>query len=354
LARSLLRDPARAPLGRPRAGRALRAVAAAGLAVAVAALFASGARSGEVRVERVTPIAPSAAVGAGALPAGTVQPFRPADALPDASFQNACAPEDPAPAGRLPRSAEALRRVLGPDFRVARRGTWLVASDLPEADWTLLVDAVLPCCRQSLARDFFRTAPTGTILLFVFRDTGSYEAGLRRVFRMAPVSPYGHYAHAGGYLAVNWETGPGTLVHELTHALMAPDFPEAPIWIAEGIASLYEQSRVEGETLKGEANWRLPELRAALGSGSLPPLTGLLTMDVTAFRARRESLHYAMSRYFCKYMEEKGLLRPVYRAFRDGYDRDPTGRLFVEEAFGQDLETIEAGWRAWLDTQTWD
>ncbi len=316
-------------------------------------LGAGLAPGGEVRLERVTPILP-APERAGALPAGTVQPFRARDALPEVSFQNACAPLSVLPDRALPRTVEGLRRHLGEGFHVARQGSWLLASDLPEAEWSLLVEAVLPCSRECLAKDFFQTAPRQTILIFVFRDTRSYEAGLRRVFRMAPVSPYGHYAHAGGYLVVNWETGPGTLVHELTHALMAPDFPEAPIWIAEGIASLYEQSRVEGETLKGEANWRLPELRAALEAGHLPPLTGLLTMDVSAFRARRESLHYAMSRYFCKYMEERGLLRPVYRAFRDGYDRDPTGRLFVEEAFGADLPAIEAGWHAWLATQTWD
>jgi len=63
---------------------------------------------------------------------------------------------------------------------------------------------------------------------------------------------------------MNIATGGGTLVHEMTHALMAPDFPQAPIWISEGLASLYEQCRVEKQSLKGDPNWRLPELKRAL------------------------------------------------------------------------------------------
>ena len=44
-------------------------------------------------------------------------------------------------------------------------------------------------------------------------------------------------------------TGGGTLSHELTHALMEADFPNAPGWISEGLASLHEQLGANNQPL---------------------------------------------------------------------------------------------------------
>lgn len=295
--------------------------------------------------------------GVRQLPAGPpedsgVATVTPASQLETEQFNNACRPPEPRESV-APKTLDSLRTQVGPLFRVARRGPFLIASDIGPEEFSTLVDGVLACCRDCLEQDYFKTPLTQVVTIYVFKNLDTYTQGLQKFFAMAPISPYGHYGHRHGYIVVNYDTGPGTLVHELTHALMAPDFPEAPIWISEGMASLYEQCRVEGNSLKGEPNWRLPELKDALTASRMVSLAQLLPMKTGDFRAKNESLNYATSRYFCKYMEERGKLRQVYSLFRTLKAADPTGRLFIEQAFGQDLEVIEADFHQWLATQQW-
>ncbi len=261
----------------------------------------------------------------------------------------------PGGAATVPKRLSELQSLTGPDFLCTRRGPFLVAGNLQLPDYEYLVDGVLDYCAKALVATFFDRGPVAekTVSIFVFRDYDTYETGLRRFFGVDPISPYGHYGHSQKYIVVNYETGPGTMVHELTHALMAEDFPDAPIWLAEGMASLYEHCRAEGSALRGDDNWRLPELRRALDEGTLESLAGLLAMTPEEFRARNESLNYARARYFCKYLEELGVLPRVYRRFRDRYSLDPTGEGAVAAELGKPLSAVEAAWRRWITFQYW-
>jgi hypothetical protein len=258
------------------------------------------------------------------------------------------------PARSIPKDLEELRLFTGGDFLCVRRGDYLVAGDLGPGEYEYLVDGVLDYCSDAMRRVFFDRVRGGrTVNIFVFRDYSSYEKGLRRLLGMDPISPYGHYGHSQKYIVINYETGPGTLVHELAHALMSEDFPEAPIWLAEGLASLYEHCRAEDGALKGDDNWRLPELQAALRENRTLPLERLFSLSPAEFRSGRESLHYAEARYFCKYLEEMGLLSRVYKSFRHQPTLDPGGTKFVIAAFGQPLPEIEAAWRLWTSSRHW-
>ncbi len=263
------------------------------------------------------------------------------------------APAYQAPA--VPKNLSELRRLAGDDFLCVERQNYLVASDLGPGEYEYLVDGVLDYCSRALVKVFFDRGKNvdKKVNIFVFRDYQSYETGIRRFFGMEPISPYGHYGHSQKYIVINYETGPGTMVHELTHALMSEDFPQAPIWLAEGMASLYEHCRAEGEILRGDDNWRLPELKSALENGTLTPLPVLLAMTPAAFRGQRESLNYAQSRYFCKYLEELGLLPGLYKEFRDRHEQDPTGARFLSKSFGKPLDMVEAAWRRWIGFQHW-
>lgn len=255
----------------------------------------------------------------------------------------------------VPKTLSELRTAAGRDFLCVQRGNFLIAGDLDLLEYEYLVDGVLDYCANALIKVFFDKGPVRDrmVNIFVFKDYGSYETGLRRFLGMDPISPYGHYGHSQKYIVINYETGPGTMVHELTHALMSEDFAEAPIWLAEGMASLYEHCRAEEEILKGDDNWRLPELKLALEAGTMTPLPALLAMSPTMFRSTRESLNYAQARYFCKYLEEMGLLAKIYKTFRDRYNQDPTGGLFITRAFGKPLDSVEAAWKRWLRFQYW-
>lgn len=268
------------------------------------------------------------------------------------SFNNACRP----PQGKVlvPKTREALRNQLGSDFHIVRRGAFLIADNLPPHEHDRLVNGIFPCCIECLTKDYFSTPLEDIVTIYVFRNTQSYREGLRRYFKMMPISPYGHYGHSQRYIVINYDTGPGTLVHELTHALMATDFPQAPIWISEGLASLYEQCRVEGTSLRGEPNWRLPELQAALALEKLTPLRQLLAFSTLEFRSKNESLYYSQSRYFCKYLEEQGVLRQVYAEFRREWRSDRTGIQVIERILGRPIELIEQEWKAWIQEERWE
>jgi hypothetical protein len=256
--------------------------------------------------------------------------------------------------GAVPKTLAALQLQTGAEFLTARRGIFLLAADLPPQQFDYLVNGILATCREALEKQFFAKRPQNTVTVYIFKNHDSYRRHLRDFFHLAePISPYGHYGHTHRYIVVNYQTGPGTLTHELTHALMAADFPDAPVWISEGLASLFEQCRVENGALLGEANWRLPELQQALAEKKLVPLAELFRSTNQDFRLMNESLRYAESRYFCLYLQERGMLAPVYREFRGAVSSDPDGANTVAKILAKPLAEIDADWRTWLTQQKW-
>src|SRR5258708_27075413 len=109
-------------------------------------------------------------------------------------------------------------------------------------------------------------------------------------------------------------TGTGTVVHELTHALIAPDFPDVPSWFNEGLASLYEQCSLGRDTITGHENWRLPALQKAIKAETLRPLAELIE-DPQFYRDDLVGLNYAEARYLMFYLQEKGQLVRYYKEF---------------------------------------
>src|SRR5262249_20336129 len=139
----------------------------------------------------------------------------------------------------------------------------------------------------------------------------------------------GFYHPSDRRLVMNVGPGLGTLTHELVHPIVEADFPSAPTWINEGIASLYEAPSMPrpGE-IHGVKNWRYPRLLRALSSPRERASVGvaeLLRLADERFRDDREDLHYAMARYLCQWLDERGQLWPFYQRWRDGFADDPTG-----------------------------
>jgi hypothetical protein len=253
----------------------------------------------------------------------------------------------------VPKTLAALHTQTGKDFLVAQRGQLLVAADLSYVQFDYVVNGIIACAQTALENTFFAQRLNRPVTIYIFRNRESYRRGLKKFFALDPISPYGHYGHRQRYIVVNYQTGPGTLVHELTHALMAADFPAAPSWMSEGLASLFEQCRVENNKLLGEQNWRLPELQAAVSAGQTVTLAELFGRDARNFRLLDESLNYAQSRYFCLYLQEIGQLRAVYQKFRDHAATDAHGVKTVENVLQKPLAEIELDWLAWVVRQQW-
>jgi len=255
-------------------------------------------------------------------------------------------PDEAEVAARLAR----MRTELDATFLVQREGLFLVAGNLPRAQFDSFRRHTIGAASESLWRSLFAKRPDHPITVYLFADDASYRDGAKRLFGDTDVSHFGYYKPSSHTLVMNIGTGGGTLVHEMTHALMAPDFPNAPAWFSEALGSLYEQCQVGLSSLRGLVNWRLPALQKAIDAGQLIPLAKLVATTDAEFRGQNVGLHYAEARYLALYLQEKGLLPRFYRAFRDKFEDDPTGAKPLAAVTGLALPALEKEWVAWVKT----
>jgi hypothetical protein len=250
----------------------------------------------------------------------------------------------------LRRKAALLARELGDDCAVVVRSPFVIAGDMTKARldrWHR--DTIAPAA-EALANLYFDVPPSQPITVLLFTGEESYNRFAKQLYGDENVSVYGYYKPDKRTLVMNIATGGGTLVHELTHALMAFDFPDVPDWFNEGLASLYEQCQF-GEkngrrTIEGLVNWRLPKLQQSIRDEKLGSLESLFTAD--DFRGRNVGLNYAQARYFCMYLQQQGLLADYYRAFRDNRKEDPQGVRAAEQVLGEAWKAIDSDFRAWV------
>jgi hypothetical protein len=243
-----------------------------------------------------------------------------------------------------------LRAKLSRGFAYCVDPPFVVAGDLPQQRVKAYASQVVRHAAEALWQQYFTKRPTDPITVLLFDTAGSYRAGALRLYGDDKVPHYGYYKPEHRTLLMNISTGGGTLVHELTHALIVYDFPNVPDWLNEGLASLHEQCNSEawrrGE-LAGDVNWRLPDLQKAVESKRLRPLRELILSD--DFRGPQEMLNYAQARYFCMFMQQRGVLAKLYETFRDGYKDDRTGLSYVEDCLGRRrIEAIERDFLNWV------
>ena len=196
-----------------------------------------------------------------------------------------------------------------------------------------------------IEKDFFAKQPDKVIEIWLFRNEKTYRAGAKKFFDDEPDTPYGYYASSDDAMVMNIGPGAGTLSHELVHPYIEANFPAAPAWFNEGLASLYEQPRERDGHMWGTTNWRLSGLQAMIRAKSLPSLaTMLATTRDEFYEASYDG--YAYARFLCQYLQDHGKLRAFYQAFAAD-TQDPTGQRALETVLGQDLATFQPVFTRW-------
>jgi hypothetical protein len=238
-----------------------------------------------------------------------------------------------------PRFEDAgLRYVVARPFILAGDGT---AQQL-----TGYRDKTVLAAARALEATYFKTPLREPVVICLFESEGPYKRLAKKWFDQDDVPHFGFYRHADRVMFMNVATGTGTLVHELTHALIAPDFPTVPAWFNEGLASLYEQCSLSGDTIRGLPNWRLPALQKAIRDGTLRTLKELIE-DPDFYRHDLVGINYAEARYLMFYLQQRNLLRGYYLRFRAAAHEDPTGVKSLEQVIApQSLDEFEKQWRA--------
>jgi len=160
----------------------------------------------------------------------------------------------------------------------------------------------------------------------------------------------GLYEHAARRL-VSRDTG-ASLRHEFVHLLHWGHMDRLRqahlIWVQEGLASLFEDYEWEDDgTPRFRPNIRHNLARSAATVGNAPAWTRFFVMNGPQFMQKAE-LNYALARSIFEFLADRGKLGAWYRAYTDGFERDPTGLRAMEQAFDRPAAEVEREWRRWL------
>jgi hypothetical protein len=304
-----------------------------------------------------------------ALDASPASSAAPAPTPPPAVVAAAASPA-PLPSAALPLSDRAAAALA------ADRESWIVDTHFQlspplrsqyvedtffvlAADASAPFDAAVDLTRKTVSALWhgpFQFRPERAVLLWI------YSSHVKMLFELGRYAPHTRNDGYGVYVPERREiylatdtAGLFTLCHELVHPMLEADFARAPLWLAEGLASLFElpDFSVPGE-IHGMPTPRLDDLRDVLKSPDSARLVSLdamfaLTTD-DAFRTN-EPLHYAASRHFMRWLDRRHQLWPWYHAYRDGVLTDPTGEKAFVATVGKTPAEANAEFVAWIKSR---
>jgi len=165
-------------------------------------------------------------------------------------------------------------------------------------------------------------------------------------------------------LGISNSIGVGTLKHELFHLMVRADVGDIPAWLDEGMATLYEESYWEHDTLKSnKLFWRTAVLKETLNSyhlfAKLPDLENLVNYSWNEFEGTDEgdickaSVNYAFAKHFVVYLERTGQLKSVLTGYKNKQadnknDLLKTNSEIFEETTKRPLYETERLFDEWL------
>lgn len=248
-------------------------------------------------------------------------------------------------------TAARLRKKIGDDGQVIVRPPFVIAGDMGERELDSWYTRTIEPAAEGMANTYFTVAPTQPITVLLFPHEDSYNANTKKLFGDNGISVYGYYKPQNRTLVMNIGTGGGTLVHELTHALIDFDFPDVPDWFNEGLASLHEQCRFrqsdDGPWVEGLENWRLPGLQKTILAKRVRPLKTMI--EANDFRGELEGTNYAQARYLCLYIQREGKLAAFYQHFRKNQKEDPLGVASLKEVLEFDSwQRFDRDFQKWV------
>jgi len=201
-------------------------------------------------------------------------------------------------------------------------------------------------------RSLFAGAPREAVFIAIptRQDAREFFADLaRRDKSFDQPGVAGVYEHRPRRL-VSADTG-ASLRHEFTHAMHYGDMERLgqshPLWIQEGLATLYEDyDFTEDERIVFLPNDRDGTIRELLRTGEALPWRALMALEAREFMRRPQEL-YPQVRSMFRYLAARRKLTDWYRAYTKGFEIDRSGARAFEEVFGTSLAEVERSWREW-------
>jgi len=248
-----------------------------------------------------------------------------------------------------------LRKMVPPEgFTVVLEPPFVVIGDEAPDIVAFRAEKTVRWSTHLLKQDYFDRDPATIIDIWLFGSEESYLRHAKSIFGHEPDTPFGYYSPRYDALIMNIATGGGTLVHEIVHPFVAANVPNCPAWLNEGLGSLYEACAERDGKIRGLTNWRLPGLQRAIGDGMVPTFEHLTSRTDDQFYADTGGIYYAQSRYLCYYLEQRGLLRPLFRTYLANQAQDPTGYQTLQDILGSPgMEVFEREWKDYVQGLTY-
>nr|MDA3863919.1 hypothetical protein [Deltaproteobacteria bacterium] len=240
---------------------------------------------------------------------------------------------------QIKKRKKQLEEKFGEDFSYYLSPPFIITGDIRYEELKYLAENYVLKPAQIMWRNYFSSKPDRVLTIILLYGQKSYRKWSKSLFGHENVAYFGYHTRGNNTLIMDITTGSGTLIHELTHALIIFDFPEVSDWFNEGLASLHEACTVEMNTLKAMVNWRLPLLQKSIRKKKLRPLKDLMTKD--DFYKNMKSRNYAQARYFIMFIQKQGYLKKIYHELVENWQRNSEKRLsddkVVEKCFGKSL-----------------
>jgi hypothetical protein len=146
-----------------------------------------------------------------------------------------------------------------------------------------------------------------------------------------------------------------SLRHELVHALHYAHMDRVgqrhPLWIQEGLATLYEACVLDdGPTAVFLPNERHNIVKGLALADRLIRWRELFELSDDEFMAKAGQL-YPQVRSIFEFLADQGKLSCWYAALVENFRQDPTGARAFQMCFNQPLAEVERQWRRWITTR---
>ncbi|QDU91251.1 hypothetical protein Pla175_46710 [Pirellulimonas nuda] len=269
--------------------------------------------------------------------------------------------------------APRLRDEFGSGYDVASSTHFLVVYPRGDRrDWAARFEALYrSLTRYAAVRDFPVSDPAYPLVAIVYPSEAAYYTAIQQMGISLPSGMLGHYDPQTNRVYLfdpgdDWEQPGGsaaTIIHEATHQAafnvgLHTRFAEAPRWLTEGLATLFEARGVwaprTGDRPKDRYNrGRLADYRRYAKEDGPPMPIGALVASDDAFKsqplaayAQAWALTFYLSetrpRQYAQYLQTTAN-RPNFASY------DPRSRLNdFKAAFGDDLRLLDANFASWM------
>lgn len=256
-----------------------------------------------------------------------------------------------------------IKDLAGRGFTVLQRGNFIIASQRSFTTQQLhSIQSKLQTVLEFYVQYYSMLEPEHLICVYIVPSVGDLRRLSERIHGLdISDNCIGYTFHDDNSIAATMSgPGTGTLRHELFHLLVRTNFGDIPVWFEEGLAALYEVSKIQGSRVTGLPNWRGKVLQHT--ARRRPTVEKLIAMDQLSFdeveskSIEKRAANHAMARYFALYLQEKGKLAALYSALRNidvmHMPQSDETKAIIEKTLDADVGDIDTDFMEWFETLT--